>query len=274
MSVRSSNAPNPVSAAVDKPIIELGKKLVLELGLVDAVDTLGRWMAHHIAELMAEADAANSSERSIKEARCRTAILELWNHRHALADRAGQFESDRLLRAIASLDPEVPGHRYFAQLRQNAERSDDSASSWIELANRIDDTARMLIVQCLIAAAADARDKSQEWIALAEAAQIEDDAPMAVIRFLNDESDLQAGVKLEDADREALRKRVNRLKAFTKLATILRSHLMARLGADYKSNGQAAKRSGEPKFKKGGTAREKRAATPRKKPAKRTKKAS
>jgi hypothetical protein len=33
-------------------IINLGKKLVTELKLDNSVNTLGRWMAHYLAELM------------------------------------------------------------------------------------------------------------------------------------------------------------------------------------------------------------------------------
>ena len=33
-------------------VLALGKKLVDELGLDQSVDTLGRWMAHYIAEKM------------------------------------------------------------------------------------------------------------------------------------------------------------------------------------------------------------------------------
>ena len=39
-------------------------------------------------------------------------------------------------------------------------------------------------------AAAEARDRSREWIALADAAELEDDAPMVVFRIVNEESDL------------------------------------------------------------------------------------
>lgn len=37
-------------------VLELGKLLVKALDLDETVDTLGRWMAHHIAELMQAAE--------------------------------------------------------------------------------------------------------------------------------------------------------------------------------------------------------------------------
>ena len=43
-------------------VLELGKILVRELKLDPGVDTLGRWMAHHIAELIRAADEADDVE--------------------------------------------------------------------------------------------------------------------------------------------------------------------------------------------------------------------
>ena len=44
----------------------LGKKLIDELGLDQSVDTLGRWMAHYIAEKMEDAQAAIGESRDRK----------------------------------------------------------------------------------------------------------------------------------------------------------------------------------------------------------------
>jgi hypothetical protein len=230
VSTRSRKVPATVRGAVDKPVVELGKKLVLELGLEDAVDTLGRWMAHHVAELIVDAQTASINQRSGKEDRCRTAILELWSRRSSMADRGSQFEPEQLLRAIASLDPETPQHRYFAALRASADEGDDAVSKWLRLADRIDETARMLVGQCLVFAAAGAQDKSQEWIALADAAELEDDAPMVVFRFVNEESDLLNVVDPDGAARERLTQRLARLNAFMQLARIMKSQLTKQLG--------------------------------------------
>lgn len=63
-------------------ILALGKKIVDELGLSDGVDTLGRWMAHYVAELIQQAEQANGQEQqtAAKKA-CFDTILKLWDHR-------------------------------------------------------------------------------------------------------------------------------------------------------------------------------------------------
>lgn len=66
-------------------IIELGKKLVDELELNDSVDTLGRWMAHYIAELLYDAEH-NPDEivRATKHAELRDSIWAFWVNRYEL----------------------------------------------------------------------------------------------------------------------------------------------------------------------------------------------
>ena len=133
MSELYSNVPNTVRVAVDNPIVELGKKLVLELGLEDAVDTLGRWMAHHIAELMADAETANINDRSAKEDRCRTAILEAPKPPPQHARSRRPVQSEQSLRAIASLDPKLRsiGFRATARERRGRRRTLSPTPGWL-----------------------------------------------------------------------------------------------------------------------------------------------
>ena len=69
----------------------LGKKLVTEQGFDGSVDTLGRWMAHHIAELIHEAESSNDDARPVKMAHVREAVLALWSHRHVLPNGRSPF---------------------------------------------------------------------------------------------------------------------------------------------------------------------------------------
>ncbi len=60
----------------------LGKRLVKELNLEDSLDTLGRWMAHRIAELMERAEQAETeAEREAAKRECTNVIIRLWEHR-------------------------------------------------------------------------------------------------------------------------------------------------------------------------------------------------
>lgn len=64
--------------------MRLGARIVRELGLEPGVDTLGRWMAHHLAEVMQEAENAEGGNKELARERAVELILKLWSHRRSL----------------------------------------------------------------------------------------------------------------------------------------------------------------------------------------------
>ena len=70
--------------AYSKDVVELGRQIVKELGLEPSVDTLGRWMAHHLAELLNRAENAPDEEKDAARRECSDLIVELWIHRASL----------------------------------------------------------------------------------------------------------------------------------------------------------------------------------------------
>ena len=64
-------------------IVQLGKKLVEELALNNSVDTLGRWMAHHIAELIY--DAENTTDDTVRIAKHMEIGLTATNYHWAIS---------------------------------------------------------------------------------------------------------------------------------------------------------------------------------------------
>jgi hypothetical protein len=101
----------------------LGKHLVHELGLNDEVDTLGRWMAHHVAELIHLAEnAPTDAERRIAENEAVTTILEIWQHRKALPNDAYPLASyEDLLKVIHRLHPDSSPYLYSSELSRGEE---------------------------------------------------------------------------------------------------------------------------------------------------------
>jgi len=87
--------------------LALGRHLVEELRLEPGVDTLGRWMAHHLADLVTHADKA--SDRAGRAAAKRQAvetILHIWKHR-AVSDRINPLlELQPVLRVLCTLSQE------------------------------------------------------------------------------------------------------------------------------------------------------------------------
>ncbi|MHB1938668.1 MAG: hypothetical protein ACYCOR_19110 [Acidobacteriaceae bacterium] len=101
----------------------LGKHLVSELGLEDSNDTLGRWMAHHVAELITATEEAESkAEKAVIGARTVETILKLWEHRTVLPGQAYPLAQFReILELLSKLTPDAnPWHHQARGQRQQS----------------------------------------------------------------------------------------------------------------------------------------------------------
>lgn len=210
----------------------LGKKLVDELGLDQSVDTLGRWMAHYIAEKMEDAGASTGEARDRKMSECNDAILKLWAHRSALPNGQRPFEDfEPISSVLQSLALDDTTSRYFHQVRSRVDQDDedDSTKQWLDMASGIDDAARVLIRYCLAIAAREAADKSREWITLAEAIAEKDDGDIRTVRFLTDDTDALNAENPDDSERAKIEDLLKKLEGFTNSAGLLSSHLRQQL---------------------------------------------
>lgn len=213
-------------------VLKLGQKIVDELGLDQTVDTLGRWMAHDIAEKIGEVEAATSEDPAQKMSECSDAILKLWVHRSKLPNGQRPFEDfEPIFRALQSLDPDDTTPRYFRQARSAAGEKDEDTQTtqWLDLASRIDYTARVLIRYCLAVAAQSAVDKSREWVALAEAVTMEDAIDIKIVRAAIANADALAAKNPDDWEKKRIEDLLNRLEEFSHLAGDLSAHLRQQL---------------------------------------------
>ncbi|NTW15854.1 MAG: hypothetical protein HGA41_00095 [Syntrophaceae bacterium] len=213
-------------------ILKLGKRLVEELGLDQSVDTLGRWMAHYIAELIDNAETACEESRYEKSTLCANAILELWKYHSTMPKSSRPFQGfESIIRTLESFDTENTASRYFWLVRKKAskDQKNSESASWLDVADSVDQTARVLIRFCLACAARDAVDKSKEWIALAQAAAVTDDGYLSVIRLITHEVELNDEDLVTDENRNIIEDRIKRLKEFENLAATLSDHLRAKL---------------------------------------------
>jgi hypothetical protein len=96
----------------------LGRHLVHELGLEPDGDTLSRWLAHHFATLIREAEAApDAAQRRTAEDRAVETILKLWDHRRELPGNA--YPLNEYKNAIAALARLRPKSNPWTRLSQN-----------------------------------------------------------------------------------------------------------------------------------------------------------
>jgi hypothetical protein len=82
-------------------VLALGERIVEELGLADSTDTLGRWMAHRLAELIDRAEHERSAKaREAAAAAASDLVLRMWRHRSAWPQGWPPKSSVAVLRAL------------------------------------------------------------------------------------------------------------------------------------------------------------------------------
>ena len=205
-------------------VLALGRRLVDELDLESSVDTLGRWMAHYVAELIDHAENTAPEELAVSKNRCFEAILELWSHRAELPDGKRPFEDlEPIIRAIESLDPESDTPRYLPSIIDAIDETeeDPQTQSLLEVVSSIDSAARILIKETLADAALSAIERSREWVALAEQAGVDSGVADIVVRFVSGEADMDPSPDPNTPRRELLKGRVERLEAFNELTKLV-----------------------------------------------------
>jgi hypothetical protein len=227
------------SGAHYSDILALGKRIVIELGLPETSDTLGRWMAHHVADMMEDAQRSSGAERVSKEAACADVILKLWAHRRTWSNGPRPLEDfEPVFRALESLDPNPATPRYFARVRLAMGKEPDiaaageetpKATNWLEVASRLDYTARALIRYCLARAIEHTAGRSEEWLNLARAAMSEDNSDLQATELVIRIAGLLDADSEHDDERRDLQELSERLNAFADVASELSAHLRVKL---------------------------------------------
>src|SRR5574341_407428 len=211
---KSSSSKQTALSSTQKGVLDLGRALVKQLDLDPGVDTLSRWMAHYIAELIEAAEAVKSEDRPAKLKQCADAIVSLWEHRHQLPDGRRPFEDfEPILRALESLDPANTTPRYFRSQRVVVDKTKQpEAKKWLDAIEGLDYSARILIRYCL-----------------AQAAGLKDDMDLPVIRIITNEGELTNASKPDESARKELQDRISRLEAFKKTADAIASDMRRQL---------------------------------------------
>ena len=205
-----------------KRVIELGKRIVQELELDRSCDTLGRWMAHHLAELIAEAEQGPEGDANAAQQECRAAIFELWEHILSVPTATRPFRDlEPIVETIRALDPDERIYFYQTRAQEVADNSDlpVAAKDWLKLSRGIDYSARLLIQMCFDRVANETSGKLKEWIELASDAGARDLPIVRVIHQL--EGQRTSSKRSVEEEREKLRERLERLHSMVRLSELL-----------------------------------------------------
>lgn len=149
-------------------MLELGKLLAAEL---EQTDTLGRWIAHYLAERMTSLEQKVGSERGTAEAEVADLTLRLWSLRRQLpGDRLPLAEVDEVEAAIERLTPGRRPWAYFGAFATDTAPSPEETetSTTLKAAQLVDRLAGDLVHGLIGRAAALAEEDGAAWTKHAE----------------------------------------------------------------------------------------------------------
>lgn len=207
------------SLEMRKRIMNLGKTLVKELNLDPGVDTLGRWMAHYIAEQIETAEKSDGTLKAKAEQRCFETILKLWEHRASMPNGVRPFESfEPIFNVLKKLDPENRQPYYYNKNEktlepENINLNEKDLEKLLELAEGIDKVVRVWLEYILEQAALCANnEQTKEW--LENSIAVKDNDEFSIIFRLLPEDIWEEDKSDKERMRDSINFRIKQLEAF------------------------------------------------------------
>jgi len=200
--------------------LNLGKLLVNELGLESSVDTLSRWIAHYIAQLMTEMESSTGADKCAKEEKCFEAILKLWKHRAYFEGNKNPFEGFiPIFQTLEKLNPDNENPFYFRSSfsRRSSEggNEENAINQYLQLALKIDEISRVWIQFVLQQATELATDtKTKEWIAAATPFAANDEVSLISCLLSGYNADADNAMDSTEALVEIIERRIEQLCNF------------------------------------------------------------
>lgn len=205
----------------------LGKKLVEELqGIEDGEpDTLSRWMAHYIAELIVTAESASGSEAQEVRKVCKATILELWKHRSGFPRSRPLSELEPVSLTLQALQPgqKSPFYRQEVLQKVEGEKLEGDVAKFLALALEVDHLARVFVSELIDRAVIHAGKTSAEWVKAAKPVVDKGDNLLELAIWLEDQRDDEERA-LEMIEKLRL-ERLERVSRFIELAEVYRRDL-------------------------------------------------
>lgn len=140
----------------------MGNRLVEELELNDRADTLSKWMAHYLAELIVQSkNSQDPAKRAEAENKCSEVIMSLWNHRAGLPGSARPLSDlEPILVAIRSLINNDEPWIHFA-----TRTADESSNLWCDFIKQSYCADRRMAYIATVAAIAESKfDREKRWL--------------------------------------------------------------------------------------------------------------
>ncbi|MFF2949822.1 hypothetical protein ACFVVU_00520 [Kitasatospora sp. NPDC057965] len=145
-------------------------------------DVLGRWMAHHIGDLIVRVQAANESQIGSARREAASTILNLWTHRASLNTQDPPTTSfEPVFKALARLSEKQDPWHFYGIFRSGhqPDDADVGVAPLLKYALELEDIVRGVVRDVVSLAAEEAADREAKWLELSEHLE-EDDQHRAI----------------------------------------------------------------------------------------------
>lgn len=199
----------------------MGRIIVEELKLEPGVDTTGRWMAHHLAEMILCAEKANGISKAVAEQDCCDLILKIWRHKSALPSRPLESFTP-ILETLERLSSD--NQRWYLPPSLEAK---GEAGVWLEYASKFDSLVPAVLRHCIAEAVSAASSKEKKWLGNKVVPTLNKNTNVSLIfKLVESAEELHDPKKRQQAEIKALLQELTELQ---RLVTMLQKRLSGRL---------------------------------------------
>ena len=182
-------------------IIKLGEKIVDELLLSNGVDTLSKWMAHYIAELIEKVKNSESEKKEKYEKECFETILKLWREIHKVPNITAPLSRFEKIYELCEEMISKDKYRYFPK------KHEDDTNEFLILAKVVDALSKKIVKNAFFLAYQNASEEEREWL---EFDMIDDVQQLRKIEILF-EDDVDDQLNIDEKEKQELIDAVNNL---------------------------------------------------------------
>jgi hypothetical protein len=146
----------------------LGKELSAELA---GSDFLGRWISHHVSELIVRADTASGADKVAAEREAADAIFKLWARRRDLPTGRQPLESfEPVFTALRRLSQSSSPWSFYRFFQEGEEPTDGETAGepLLAAALNFEEQVRDVVAAAVIVAAQEAADREADWLKVSQ----------------------------------------------------------------------------------------------------------
>lgn len=194
----------------EEEILKLGKKLIKELELVYTGNTLARWLAHYLAELINDIEKCKSKEEKKNVQReCCNMILEIWGKRERIPIEKPTEKLKPIIDVISLLKKnEHPFIRHVFLDKKHGLKN--SNSSWLGFLETVKNNSERIYRKSLIAMMSEELlEKDKEWIE--EHKSFLSDEEKSVIEYLDSIREITISFHGEEEKEKTEKEKVEKL---------------------------------------------------------------